>query len=73
MVHRQLKRLFTSTSNVMQSLSHIEEELEHHLRFEEIKLMQEIMKSAAEHELDLIMKIYLEAIRCDDCGDQFCK
>lgn len=73
MEHRRLKRLFTSTSDVMQRLSLIEEELEHHLRFEEIKLMQEIMKSAPEHELDLIMKIHLEAIKCEDWGDPFWK
>lgn len=42
--HRQLSRLFAETEDNAKTLSKIEEELEQHIRFEELVLFTEIQK-----------------------------
>lgn len=52
--HRRLTKLFTSTENLDQNLSLIEEELVAHIRFEERVLFQEIQSVATPAQLRII-------------------
>ncbi len=54
--HRRLKRLFFTEKNFLKASSLIEEELEAHIRFEELGLFKEIQKKAAGKELRLVAK-----------------
>ena len=49
--HRRLERLFNSTTEVKNSVSLIEEELENHIRFEERILFNEIQMIATEEQM----------------------
>ncbi len=69
--HRRLRRLFENNQDIERSLSLLEEELEKHIRFEKLKLLNEIQKIASDKELDLIMKIYSETMIYEDWGDPF--
>lgn len=69
--HRRLKRLFEDETDIIKSLSLIEEELENHIRFEERILYNEIEKVASKKQLNLIMKIHSESNSNGDWGDKF--
>jgi iron-sulfur cluster repair protein YtfE (RIC family) len=57
--HRRLKRLFETKDELAKNLSHIEEELELHIRFEERILFNLIQEQASQEQLQTI-----EAIHC---------
>ncbi|MEO6348392.1 MAG: hemerythrin domain-containing protein [Aquaticitalea sp.] len=69
--HRRLKRLFNEENEIEKSLSKIEEELEHHIRFEERVLFPEIQKIASEEELVLIEKMHQQDNFEDNLNDEF--
>lgn len=71
--HRRLKRLFEDTTDIKNSLSLIEEELEKHIRFEERVLFPAIEGIANIKELKLIMEIHYEDSTNEDWGDEFWK
>lgn len=71
--HRRLKRLFTDDSDVLKSLSKIEEELEQHIRFEERILFPEVQKLATEDQLEHIAEIHHEEGFVDKIDDEFWK
>jgi iron-sulfur cluster repair protein YtfE (RIC family) len=52
--HRRLKRLFENEEELLKSLSHLQEELEKHIRFEERVLFENIQNIATKHELKAI-------------------
>ncbi|CAM3375063.1 hemerythrin domain-containing protein [Aequorivita lipolytica] len=58
--HRRLERLFKDTENPEKSLSHLEEELDAHIRFEERILFNEIQKVATAEQLEKITEIHIE-------------
>lgn len=70
--HRRLESLFAE-EDITTALSHIEEELDKHIRFEERILFPEIQKIATEAQLELIEKIHHEANFVDKLDDEFWK
>ena len=71
--HRSLKRLFSDTKDVEQSLHKIEEELEQHIRFEERILFPAIQLVATEKQLDYIAEVHEEVGFEDNVADEFWK
>lgn len=70
--HKRLESLFAE-EDAATALSHIEEELDKHIRFEERVLFPEIQKNATEAQLELIEKIHHEADFVDKLDDEFWK
>lgn len=70
--HRRLKRLFENTTEIIKSLSRIEEELESHIRFEERDLFNEIQKTATAEQLKRIENLHKDTF-CDNWEDEFWK
>lgn len=71
--HRRLKRLFKETMELEKTLSHIEEELEAHIRFEERILFGEIQKSATIEQLAKIEELHSKSIFIENEKDVFWK
>jgi hypothetical protein len=64
--HRRLKRLFTSETDLENSLRHIESELDHHIRFEERVLFNEIERVAGAGQLEMIRSLHQDQEFCDN-------
>lgn len=73
MQHRRLRRLFTKTDEVSNTLSKIEQELEQHIRFEERILFSEIQKVASKAQFAHIEKIHQAESFKDKRDDEFWK
>lgn len=69
--HRRLKRLFVDDLDHQKSLSHIEEELERHIRFEERILFNEIQKVASPEQLLTIEQLHSKEKFVDNLTDTF--
>jgi hypothetical protein len=69
--HRRLRRLFHDTDEIDKSMSHIEEELDKHIRFEERILFNELQKIASEEQLETILKIHNDEKFNDNTHDPF--
>lgn len=71
--HRRLERLFRDDKEITRSLSLIEEELEHHVRFEERELFNEIQKQAIPEQLEMIAEIHKDERFQENTDDEFWK
>lgn len=69
--HRRLKRLFEDQTEFEKSLSLIEEELEHHIRFEERVLFNEIQLVATQKQLEVLEEHLHQDAYCEIWKDQF--
>ncbi|MCK0132166.1 hemerythrin domain-containing protein [Flavobacteriaceae bacterium F08102] len=69
--HRRLVRLFQKTSNLTSVLTHIEEELEQHIRFEERQLFNEIQEVASPEQLSKIAEIHEDLSFVENTEDTF--
>ncbi len=69
--HRRLRRLFEDDRNPEKSLSLIEEELDHHVRFEERELFNRIQENATEEELALIVRHHCDEKFQENTCDEF--
>lgn len=67
--HRRLRRLFDDESDLIKSLSLIEEELDAHIRFEERVLFNEVQQNASSEELLEIEKHHHGIVFSDDAWD----
>lgn len=69
--HLRLSRLFEESTDLLKSLTLIEEELESHIRFEERVLFNEIQSIATRQELELIKNVHSEEQFKDNVWDTF--
>ncbi len=63
--HHRIQFLFNDTIEPNKSLSHLEEELDAHIRFEERILFNEIQKTATEEQLKKIAEIHRNEISAE--------
>lgn len=56
--HRKIKRLFNDSENIEKSISLLEEEVDHHIRFEERVLFNEVQEVAEKEELEGIIRAH---------------
>lgn len=69
--HRRIEELFRSTGNLPVTLELIAWELDHHIRFEERVLFNEIQQVASEAQLQLLEEIHREVPDSDHWHDKF--
>ncbi|MCB0535507.1 MAG: hemerythrin domain-containing protein [Lewinellaceae bacterium] len=69
--HRRIEELFRSTDNLPVILELMASELDHHIRFEERVLFNEIQNKASEAELQLLEEIHREVPDSDQWDDKF--
>lgn len=69
--HRRLKRLFETESDLLKSISLIEEELEKHIRFEERVLFNEIQTNVSSEQLLQIRQDISDKIFYENLSDVF--
>lgn len=69
--HRRLRELFKSKTDLKTVLGLIEAELDHHIRFEERVLFNEIQKLANEVQLQLLVEIHQEVPEPEHWEDVF--
>lgn len=71
--HRRLKRLFEQDTEIIKTLSLIEEKLESHIRFEERILFNEVQKLATPQQFEDMEKLHIETTDCENWEDKFWK
>lgn len=69
--HEKLKTYFQAETNVLESLTFIESQLQDHIRFEERVLFNEIQEVASEQQLKEIMKHHADGKFLDNTIDAF--
>lgn len=69
--HHRLRELFKSKTNLKVVLGLIESELDHHIRFEERVLFQEIQQVADDSQLQLLDEIHQEVPESNVWKDNF--
>lgn len=69
--HHRLKMLFLEEKDLEKTLSLIERELDHHVRFEERELFNRIQAAATEEQLALIKQHHTEAQFEENTRDEF--
>lgn len=68
--HQQLKKFFKDQTDLSNSLSQLEQNLQKHIRFEERVLFNEIQKVATKEELELIASVHTSNIE-NEYQDEF--
>ncbi|MBK8966936.1 MAG: hemerythrin domain-containing protein [Saprospiraceae bacterium] len=69
--HRRIEELFRSTTDLPVILELIALELDHHIRFEERVLFNEIQQVASDEQLRLLEEIHREVPDSDHWNDKF--
>jgi hemerythrin superfamily protein len=69
--HARIKKLFEASDHIPQNLAHIVKELDHHIRFEERVLFNEIQACATPEQLESISHFHSEDKFIDNLTDPF--